>query len=203
MTLRYLKSSSLYRYVLARHLKQNQVIHPPDTTELGKFRGEPVYSRSAVVSLKTAENWMRSEGRMIKEGSQPLKMVKIRAGTINRMRELEVRKDELKEAGDSGNIGETMQGLYSRSQTEPYKPDPVVDVGVFLPVCQNLALVLMKPFSRFVWMMFLLPLFLTHSRVEFPRITLGILICMFLQCFRMEQYMCPVSTSYPYQCMTS
>ncbi|KAG6898421.1 hypothetical protein C0992_004132 [Termitomyces sp. T32_za158] len=114
-------------YVLARHLKQNQVIHPPDTPELGKFRGEAVYSRSAVVSLKTAENWMRSEGRMVKEGSQPLKMVKIRAGTINRMRELEVMKDELKEAGEPGSIGETMQGLYARSQTEPFKPDPVID----------------------------------------------------------------------------
>ncbi|KAG6885649.1 hypothetical protein C0993_011783 [Termitomyces sp. T159_Od127] len=114
-------------YVLARHLKQNQVIHPPDTPELGKFRGEAVYSRSAIVSLKTAENWMRSEGRMVKEGSQPLKMVKIRAGTINRMRELEVMKDELKEAGEPGSIGEAMQGLYARSQTEPFKPDPVVD----------------------------------------------------------------------------
>ncbi|KNZ73151.1 DNA repair protein rhp41 [Termitomyces sp. J132] len=115
-------------YVLARHLKQNQVIHPPDTPELGRFRGEAVYSRSAVVSLKTAENWMRSEGRMVKEGSQPLKMVKVRAGTINRMRELEVMKDELREAGEpSMGVGETMQGLYARRQTELYKPDPVID----------------------------------------------------------------------------
>ncbi|KAG6843606.1 hypothetical protein H0H87_002651, partial [Tephrocybe sp. NHM501043] len=114
-------------YALARHLKQNQVIHPPDTSEIGKFRGEAVYPRSAVVPLKTAENWMRSEGRMISEGQQPLKMVKIRAGTINRMRELEVMKDELKEAGDPGGLAETMQGLYARNQTEPYLPDPVID----------------------------------------------------------------------------
>ncbi|KAF5377814.1 hypothetical protein D9615_006671 [Tricholomella constricta] len=117
-------------YVLQRHLKQNQVIHPPppDTPELGKFRGEPVYPRSAVVTLKTAENWMRSEGRVVKEGCQALKMVKIRAGTINRMRELEVLKDELREAGDAGtSVGETMQGLYARNQTEPYMPDPVVN----------------------------------------------------------------------------
>ncbi|KAG5646006.1 hypothetical protein DXG03_004608 [Asterophora parasitica] len=115
-------------YVLTRHLKQNQVIYPapPDTPEVGKFRGEPVYPRSSVVSLKTAENWLRSEGRMVKTGCQALKMVKIRSGTINRMRELEVMKDELKEAGASG---ETMQGLYARNQTEPYRPDPVVDVG--------------------------------------------------------------------------
>ncbi|KAF8073973.1 hypothetical protein FPV67DRAFT_1606155 [Lyophyllum atratum] len=117
-------------YVLTRHLKQNQVIHPPppDTPELGKFRGESVYPRSAVVSLKTAENWMRSEGRTVKEGEQPLKMVKIRAGTISRMRELEVMKDELKAAGEPGaSVEETMQGLYARSQTEQYKPDPIIN----------------------------------------------------------------------------
>ncbi|GLB38652.1 putative rad4 beta-hairpin domain 2 [Lyophyllum shimeji] len=117
-------------YVLTRHLKQNQVIHPPppDTPELGKFRGQSVYPRSAVVSLKTAENWMRREGRTVKAGEQPLKMVKIRTGTINRMRELEVLKDGLREAGDSGaSVEETMQGLYARSQTEVYQPGPVVN----------------------------------------------------------------------------
>jgi xeroderma pigmentosum group C-complementing protein len=127
------------RYVLTRHLKQNQVIDPPppDTKELGKFRGESVYPRSSVVSLKTAENWMRSEGRTVKAGSQALKLVKIRAGTVGRMRELEVLKDELRDAGElSAGLpngaapgGEVMQGLYSRKQTELYKPDPVVNVS--------------------------------------------------------------------------
>ncbi|TFK63043.1 Rad4-domain-containing protein [Pluteus cervinus] len=118
-------------YVLTRHLKQNQTLHPPppETRELGKFRGEPVYSRSAVVSLKTSENWLRSEGRMIKSGCQPLKFVKLRPGTVNRMRELEVLKDGLKEAGssDGANGGEMMQGLYARNQTEIYQPPPVID----------------------------------------------------------------------------
>ncbi|KAF9465269.1 hypothetical protein BDZ94DRAFT_1160286 [Collybia nuda] len=124
-------------YVLTRHLKQTQVIDPPppDTKEIGKFRGEPVYPRSSVVSLKTAENWMRSEGRIVKEGCQALKFVKVRAGTVGKMRELEVLKDELRAAGESskdglnGNTpsGEIMQGLYSRKQTESYVPDPVVD----------------------------------------------------------------------------
>lgn len=79
------------------------------------------------MSLKTAENWMRSEGRTVKTGEQPLKMVKARAGTVNKLRELEV----LKEAGTSGESGpssEVMQGLYSRLQTEAYIPDPVIDV---------------------------------------------------------------------------
>ncbi|CAA7262889.1 unnamed protein product [Cyclocybe aegerita] len=122
-------------YVLERHLKQTETIHPPPpiTPELGKFRGESVYPRSAVFSLKTSENWMRSTGRMIRAGEQPMKMVKVRAGTVNKMRELEVLKDELKVAGEgdgsgsSSTVGEILQGLYAYSQTEPYIPDPVID----------------------------------------------------------------------------
>ncbi|KAL4261573.1 XPC family protein [Pleurotus pulmonarius] len=110
-------------YVLTRHLHQNQMIYPepPDTPELGKFRGEPVYPRSAVVDLKSSENWLRSEGRVVKAGCQPLKMVKARSGTVNKLREIET----LKTAG-AGN-GEVMQGLYARGQTEVYVPPPVID----------------------------------------------------------------------------
>jgi len=81
---------------------------------------------------------MRNTGRTVKEGEQPMKMVKVRAGTVNRMRELEVLKDELKVAGQdeaengegsSSVAGEIMQGLYAYSQTEPYIPAPVVDVS--------------------------------------------------------------------------
>jgi xeroderma pigmentosum group C-complementing protein len=75
---------------------------------------------------------MRSEGRAVKEGLQPLKFNKVRAGTVNRMRELEILKDGLREAGEGSGPtpaeSEVMQGLYARSQTEPYVPDPVVDV---------------------------------------------------------------------------
>jgi xeroderma pigmentosum group C-complementing protein len=131
--------------VLERHLKQTETIFPPPpfTVELGKFRGEPVYSRSAIVSLKTAENWLRSSGRVVKEAEQPLKMVKVRPNTINKMRELEVLRDELKVAGsDSPNgegsssavAGEVMQGLYAFSQTETYVPEPVIDVSIGRPV---------------------------------------------------------------------
>ncbi|KAF8215000.1 hypothetical protein K438DRAFT_1800573 [Mycena galopus ATCC 62051] len=143
-------------YVLVRHLTKTQTLHPPppQTRELGKFRGEPVYPRSAVVSLKTAENWMRSEGRQVKEGEQPMKWVKMRATTIGRMREVEVLKEGLRVAGeraeaqaaivdvdgDDDNPGEPkaekigqnmeqeiMQGLYALSQTEIYVSAPVVD----------------------------------------------------------------------------
>jgi hypothetical protein len=85
---------------------------------------------------------MRNTGRTVKEGEQPMKMVKVRAGTVNRMRELEVLKDELKVAGQDAATngegssaaagGEIMQGLYAYSQTEQYVPAPVVEVSFFV-----------------------------------------------------------------------
>ncbi|KAL1692551.1 hypothetical protein GGG16DRAFT_124024 [Schizophyllum commune] len=115
-------------YVLERHIRQHETIHPPPpaTPELGKFRGEPVYPRSNVVSLKSAENWMRSEGRTVKAGEQPMKFVKLHANTVARLREIELAKDELRVAG-ADSVGDLMQGLYARSQTELFVPPPVVD----------------------------------------------------------------------------
>ena len=86
---------------------------------------------------------MRNSGRTVIAGEQPMKMIKMRAGTVNRMRELEVLKDGLRVAGQdapnshdegpSSAAAEIMQGLYAYSQTEVYVPDPVIDVGsVFL-----------------------------------------------------------------------
>ena len=69
-----------------------------------------------------------------------MKMVKARPGTINKIRELEVLKDDLKVAGTHGPgngegsstsaNGEVMQGLYAFSQTEVYVADPVIDVSL-------------------------------------------------------------------------
>ncbi|KAH7885453.1 hypothetical protein F5I97DRAFT_2033703 [Phlebopus sp. FC_14] len=111
-------------YALARHLKREEVIDPP--TELGKFRGDPVYPRSSVISLKTAENWMR-QGRVVREGCQPMKMVKQRAMTVGRQREMELALDRAKSEGQPGGEGEILQGLYARSQTDLYKPEPIKD----------------------------------------------------------------------------
>ena len=114
--------------MLARHLKRDEVIHP--LTELGKFRGEPVYPRSSVITLKTAENWMR-QGRKVKEGCQPMKLVKQHAVTVNKKRAIEVAMGDRKGADDGvGSEKEIMQGLYSQNQTELYRADPVVDVSL-------------------------------------------------------------------------
>ncbi|KAI9443537.1 Rad4-domain-containing protein [Lactarius indigo] len=108
-------------YVLERHLLRDQIISQ-DAPELGTFRGESVYSRSQVLHLKAAENWMRS-GRVVRAGEQPLKYVKQRAVTLSRRRELEFR------AGAEGANGssDVMQGLYAERQTERYVPPPVID----------------------------------------------------------------------------
>ena len=102
---------------MTRHLRRDEVIYP--LQEIGKFRGEPVYPRANVQRLKAAEGWMR-EGRIISMGQQPLKRVKARATTIERKRMLEIAKTD-------GEEGE-QQGLYAKWQTEPYVPEPVVDV---------------------------------------------------------------------------
>jgi xeroderma pigmentosum group C-complementing protein len=107
---------------LERHLLRDQIISS-EATELGKFRGEPVYSRSQVLQLKAAENWMR-HGRVVRAGEQPLKYVKQRAATVNRRRELEIRAN----IESTNGRGDAMQGLYAERQTETYIPPPVIDV---------------------------------------------------------------------------
>ena len=118
-------------YVLERHLLRDQVISQ-DAHELGKFRGEPVYSRSQVLQLKAAENWIR-HGRVVREGEQPLKYVKQRAATISRRRELEIRAET--EGANGG--GGVMQGLYAEEQTEAYVPPPVIDVRSSCRLCEG------------------------------------------------------------------
>lgn len=105
-------------YILERHLKREEVIYPKTQTSL--FRSEPVYRRSQVLVCKAPEGWRRV-GREVIDGEEPRKMVKMRAMTIGRRRELEAAK----ELGE----GEIQQGLYSEDQTELWRSPPVVDVS--------------------------------------------------------------------------
>lgn len=68
------------------------------------------------------------QGRKIRQGCQPMKMVKQRAMTISRRREIEVALERAKVEGHTGGDEEPMQGLYSLSQTELYTPEPIKDV---------------------------------------------------------------------------
>jgi hypothetical protein len=170
-----LKFSHLFHsYALARHIRQTEVIHP--LVEIGKFRGEAVYPRGNVLSLKTSESWMR-QGYKIKEGAQPMKMIKQRAVTINKRRAVEMALAEQSGDNGEGNEGGLMQGLYAKNQTELYIPPPVVDVSFsFLqPVILFCTGRRSPRFYRTTNRIF---------RVSFPRMTLEILIFMFLRWYR-------------------
>jgi xeroderma pigmentosum group C-complementing protein len=106
-------------YVLERHLRLNEVIHPK--REVGKTtignnqkssKLESVYRRSDVYLCRSADAWYR-RGRDIKQGEVPLKRLKKK-----------VRADPFDE--DGGGLEEAI--LYAEFQTEVYEP-PAVEHG--------------------------------------------------------------------------
>ncbi|THV88707.1 Rad4-domain-containing protein [Aureobasidium pullulans] len=110
-------------FVLERHLRREEAILPDSepvrtfTSGKGdKEKSEPVYKRADVVNCKTVESWHK-EGRQIKVGEQPFKMVPVRAVTLMRKREMEEAERE---------TGEKLkQGLYGIDQTEWIIPPPI------------------------------------------------------------------------------
>ncbi|KAI4151521.1 MAG: hypothetical protein L6R39_002008 [Caloplaca ligustica] len=121
-TLQFYKTSA--EYVLERHLRREEAIVPGAqpvryfTAGKGEEKkDEPVFLRKDVLICRTGESWHK-EGRQIKPGQVPLKMVPIRAVTLTRKREVE-------EAERDG--GEKLkQGLYAWDQTDWIIPAPIV-----------------------------------------------------------------------------
>lgn len=103
-------------FVLERHLRREEALLPgskPVKTFLaGKgdnAKEEPVFRRKDVAVCRTSESWHK-EGRHVKAGEHPIKMVPVRAVTL-------MRKREVEEAERDG--GEKLkQGLYSWDQTD-------------------------------------------------------------------------------------
>ncbi|ORX95525.1 Rad4-domain-containing protein [Basidiobolus meristosporus CBS 931.73] len=106
-------------YVLERHLKKFEVLHPQGPV-IGHIRGEPIYPRSCVKETHTTETWLK-EGRTVKPGEEPVKYVKARVVTINKQRMHNMM------AMDSGEAVDPQSALYGIWQTEEYRPPPVVD----------------------------------------------------------------------------
>lgn len=110
-------------FVLERHLRREEAVLPGSepvkmfTSGKGdNATEEPVYRRKDVVICRTGESWHK-EGRQVKAGEYPMKMVPVRAVTL-------MRKRELEEAQRDG--GEKMkQGLYGLDQTEWIIPPPI------------------------------------------------------------------------------
>ncbi|MCJ1239617.1 hypothetical protein MMC14_007615 [Varicellaria rhodocarpa] len=112
-------------FVLKRHLRREEALLPgaePVRTFVAgkgeKAKEEPVYRRKDVMICRTGESWHK-EGRQVKLGETPMKMVPVRAVTLTRKREVE-------EAERDG--GEKLkQGLYAWDQTDWIIPPPIKD----------------------------------------------------------------------------
>ena len=112
-------------YVLERHLRREEALlpaaQPVKTFTSGKgdkAKEEPVYRRKDVVICRTGESWHK-EGRQIKIGEHPMKMVPVRAMTLTRKREVEEAE---REGGEK-----MMQGMFFLDQTEWIIPPPIED----------------------------------------------------------------------------
>lgn len=122
-TLQSLRSST--DFVLERFLRREEALRPGAkhvrtfvTGKGAKAKEEKVYLRSDVQRCLSAESWHK-EGRQIKVGEAPLKLVPIRAVTLLRKREV----DQLeRQTGEKPK-----QGLYAKYQTEHIIPPPIRD----------------------------------------------------------------------------
>ena len=110
-------------FVLERHLRREEAIKPGSkpvkTFASGKgekAKEELVWLRKDVEVCRTGESWHK-EGRVIKAGETPMKMVPIRAVTLTRKREVEEAER------DSGE--KLKQGLYAWDQTDWIIPPPI------------------------------------------------------------------------------
>ncbi|KAF1946058.1 Rad4-domain-containing protein [Clathrospora elynae] len=123
-------------YVLERHLKHNEVIHPMN--QVGKVncgtamspKMEPIYRRANVHMVRSADKWYRM-GRDVKFGEQPLKYAKPKKG----------RRSSIGPDMDAAEqVDEVGVGLYAEFQTELYVPPPVIKGRVPRNVYGNLDL---------------------------------------------------------------
>ncbi|KAJ9295832.1 hypothetical protein DTO271G3_5855 [Paecilomyces variotii] len=120
-TLQSLRAST--EFVLERFMRREEAIRPGAkhvrtfTSGKGnKAKEEKVFRRQDVVKCQSSESWHK-EGRQIKMGEKPLKLVPIRAVTLMRKREV----DEFeRETGEKPK-----QGLYAQYQTEYIIPPPI------------------------------------------------------------------------------
>ncbi|KAJ5776464.1 uncharacterized protein N7511_001475 [Penicillium nucicola] len=120
-------------YALERHVHRNEVIHPKRVighVGLGKTATrtettEPVYRRSDLHVVRSADKWYRL-GRDVKVGEQPLKRVPASRNKVA------ISSDD-----EAENEPEETT-LYAESQTEVYKPPPVIDGRIPKNVYGNL-----------------------------------------------------------------
>ncbi|KIV91939.1 hypothetical protein PV10_06426 [Exophiala mesophila] len=116
-------------FVLERHLRMNEVIHPKH--EVGKVTAgvsknaklESVFRRRDVHLCRSADAWYR-RGKDVKEGEQPLKRV-----LSKRKRDANATQQQQQNSfdDDEGDPDSEGTALYAEYQTSTYVPPPVVD----------------------------------------------------------------------------
>ncbi|KAJ7556639.1 hypothetical protein O6H91_05G091400 [Diphasiastrum complanatum] len=105
-------------YVLERWLTKYQVLHPKGPV-LGYCAGQPVYPRTCVQNLHTADRWLQ-EGFRVNSGEAPVKVVKASRPTLN-----DPNLNEVEVGEKSPNS--TMTQLFGKWQTEVWHPPPAAD----------------------------------------------------------------------------
>ena len=123
-------------YVLERHLKKFEIIHPREEEQsLGEIRGELIFPRSCVKLLHTADKWLSMEGRIVRKGEKPLKSVKSRSASSSARDKKRIKRlsnededDENVAPASNGEIsGDGNVGLFGEWQTEVFVPSPIVN----------------------------------------------------------------------------
>ncbi|ELK34404.1 DNA repair protein complementing XP-C cells [Myotis davidii] len=103
-------------YALKRHLLKYEAIYPETAAIIGYCRGEAIYSsRDCVQTLHSRDTWLK-QGRVVRLGEVPYKMVK---GYSNRARRARLAEPQLQDQNDLG--------LFGKWQTEEYQPPVAVD----------------------------------------------------------------------------
>lgn len=122
-------------YALERHFRRHEVLVPGAQTVGTVGAGskgplEKIYRRRDVQIARSADKWYRSFGREIKFGEEPVKILPKRPPR-KKPPTFSFDNDEDKEEDDPvlGSSRQTSQGtpIYMFSQTELYKPAPVVN----------------------------------------------------------------------------
>jgi xeroderma pigmentosum group C-complementing protein len=120
------------KYVLERHLKKFETIHPKVAVPGKSIRGESIYLRANVCTLHTADKWLSLEGRVVKreERGHPIKYVKSRAYSSSKNSEKgkivmlgeEEGEEDAENMHNSGKVA-----VFGIWQTEVYVPAPIVN----------------------------------------------------------------------------
>ncbi|TSO77710.1 DNA repair protein complementing XP-C cells [Bagarius yarrelli] len=101
-------------YALERHILKYEALYPATATILGYCRGEAVYSRDCVHTLRSRDTWLK-QARTVRLGEKPYKMVKSMSNRSRKVRMMSEKKDENDLA------------LFGLWQTEEYQPPVAIN----------------------------------------------------------------------------